>query len=121
MMLRRSLFNSRLCSRRLLSTSIRVSQDTLKQPPAPFDAFSTTGLDHAFLESAYGEWRKDNNSVHPSFATYFEALENGVDPAEAFVPPPKLAGALADSAASPKHTDLGDHLKVCTPLLHSIT
>ncbi|TIC73697.1 2-oxoglutarate dehydrogenase, E1 component [Wallemia mellicola] len=107
----RSLFNSRLCSRRLLSTSIRVSQDTLKQPPAPFDAFSTTGLDHAFLESAYGEWRKDNNSVHPSFATYFEALENGVDPAEAFVPPPKLAGALADSAASPKHTDLGDHLK----------
>lgn len=110
--LRRSLLSSRVSSRRLLSTSTRLYQDPLKQPPAPFDAFSTSGLDHAYLEAAYGSWRQDGNSVHPSFATYFEALENGVDPSEAFVPPPKLAGALAESAGSPKHTDLGDHLKV---------
>lgn len=97
---------------RYIHHSLRFNQDVLKKSPAPFDAFATTGLDHAFLEDQYREWRLDPSNVHPSFATYFNGLESGVDPAEAFIPPPKLAGALAESSMSPKHTDLGDHLKV---------
>lgn len=43
---------------------------------------STTNL--AYIESLYEQWVEDKRSVSPSFAAYFELLEQGKDPQEAY-------------------------------------
>ena len=37
-----------------------------------------------YIESLYQQWQDDKNSVSPSFAAYFDLLERGQDPQEAF-------------------------------------
>ena len=37
-----------------------------------------------YIESLYQQWQVDKTSVSPSFATYFDLLEKGQDPQEAF-------------------------------------
>lgn len=39
---------------------------------------TTTNL--AYIESLYQNWQKDKSSVSPSFAAYFQELEQGADP-----------------------------------------
>ena len=41
----------------------------------------------AYIETLYENWLADKKSVTPSFAAYFELLEKGVDPEEAFQKP----------------------------------
>ena len=43
---------------------------------------STTNI--TYIESLYSKWLVDKASVSPSFAAYFELLEKGNDPSEAF-------------------------------------
>lgn len=56
---------------------------------------STTNLD--YIESLYEQWLADKSSVSPSFAAYFELLEQGKDPHEAVEHPSSVAGSLAGS------------------------
>jgi len=46
---------------------------------------STTNI--AYIESLYDNWLVDKQSVSPSFAAYFELLEQGTDPHDAFQHP----------------------------------
>ena len=46
---------------------------------------STTNL--PYIEALYESWLKDKDSVSPSFAAYFELIEKGRDPYEAFEHP----------------------------------
>lgn len=50
---------------------------------------STTNL--PYIESLYENWLQDKNSVSPSFAAYFELIEKGRDPYEAFEAPGQVA------------------------------
>ena len=50
---------------------------------------STTNL--PYIESLYENWLQDKNSVSPSFAAYFELIEKGKDPYEAFEAPGQVA------------------------------
>lgn len=56
---------------------------------------STTNLD--YIESLYEQWLVDKTSVSPSFAAYFELLEQGKDPHEAVEHPSTTAGSLVGS------------------------
>lgn len=40
-----------------------------------------------YIESLYEQWIEDKSSVSPSFAAYFELLEKGQDPHEAYAHP----------------------------------
>ena len=40
-----------------------------------------------YIEALYQQWTQDKTSVSPSFATYFELLEKGQDPSDAFERP----------------------------------
>jgi 2-oxoglutarate dehydrogenase complex dehydrogenase (E1) component-like enzyme len=59
---------------------------------------TTTNL--AYIESLYSRWVVDKNSVSPSFAAYFELLDKGTDPHEAYEHPSTSTSIGALSAAT---------------------
>jgi 2-oxoglutarate dehydrogenase complex dehydrogenase (E1) component-like enzyme len=65
----------------------------LFKPSAPFSEiarFQNTFLSPAnlvYIETLYESWVEDKSSVSPSFAAYFELLEKGQDPHDAYVHP----------------------------------
>jgi 2-oxoglutarate dehydrogenase complex dehydrogenase (E1) component-like enzyme len=63
---------------------------------------NTTNLD--YIESLYEQWLVDKSSVSPSFAAYFELLEQGKDPHEAVDHPSAVAGSLAGLSANKEIT-----------------
>jgi 2-oxoglutarate dehydrogenase E1 component len=59
---------------------------------------STTNL--AYIESLYSKWLVDKASVSPSFSAYFELLQRGTDPHEAYEHPAAATNLGALSAAT---------------------
>lgn len=59
--------------------------------------------------------RQDPNSVHPSWATYFNGMSKGMPSEQAFQPPPNLLSVTADapSFTTAGTSQLEDHMKVC--------
>jgi len=63
------------------------------RPFAPFsevDRFQNSFLSPTnlvYIESLYEQWVEDKSSVSPSFAAYFELLEKGQDPHDAYAHP----------------------------------
>jgi len=53
------------------------------------DSF-VSGASATYLEQMYNAWRKDPNSVHLSWNSYFSNLESGMDASSAFTTPPTL-------------------------------
>lgn len=53
---------------------------------------NTTNL--AYIESLYQHWQKDKSSVSPSFAAFFEELEQGADPEMAYMSAPSPGEAI---------------------------
>jgi len=68
---------------------------------------TTTNL--AYIESLYSKWLVDKSSVSPSFAAYFDLLEKGTDPHEAFEHPLSAANVGSISAAT---KEIGNQLKM---------
>lgn len=68
---------------------------------------TTTNL--AFIESLYSKWLVDKSSVSPSFSAYFELLQKGTDPHEAYEHPAKAATIGSLSAAT---KEIGNQLKM---------
>uniref|UniRef100_A0A915CDW9 2-oxoglutarate dehydrogenase, mitochondrial n=1 Tax=Parascaris univalens TaxID=6257 RepID=A0A915CDW9_PARUN len=83
------------------------------------------GTSSVYIEQMYDQWRIDPSSVHPSWAAYFQNVEKGLAPGQAYQPPPTLVsstvtspvaigaavGAVAPSAGT-SIKDITDHLKV---------
>ena len=75
---------------RIISTRFKF---LLSQPRFRFSelerfqhSFLTT-TNVAYIESLYEQWTQDKASVSPSFAAYFELLEKGADPQQAYESP----------------------------------
>jgi 2-oxoglutarate dehydrogenase complex dehydrogenase (E1) component-like enzyme len=68
---------------------------------------TTTNL--AYIESLYSKWLVDKSSVSPSFSAYFDLLEKGTDPHDAFEHPLNAANVGAISAAT---KEIGNQLKM---------
>lgn len=57
------------------------------------DLFATSminGSSIVYVEQMFGQWKKDPESVHPSWNAYFRNLENGYSPANSYTAPPTL-------------------------------
>ncbi|VDM38709.1 unnamed protein product [Toxocara canis] len=83
------------------------------------------GTSSVYIEQMYEQWRVDPSSVHASWAAYFQNVEKGLAPGQAYQPPPTLmsAGMAAPvavgatmSAIAPSAgasiKEITDHLKV---------
>lgn len=68
---------------------------------------NTTNL--AYIESLYSKWLVDKSSVSPSFAAYFDLLQKGTDPHEAFEHPASATNIGTVSAAA---KEIGNQLKM---------
>ena len=62
------------------------------------------------VESLYEKWCEDKSSVSPSFQTYFELVEKGEDPENAFTKPPKDGEKLHISSSDSPY--INQQLKV---------
>lgn len=81
------------------------------------------GTSSVYIEQMYESWLKDPNSVHASWNAFFQNVERGMAPGEAYHPPPSLtsvgatipavstAAAVAPRVATSLE-DIKDHLKV---------
>jgi 2-oxoglutarate dehydrogenase complex dehydrogenase (E1) component-like enzyme len=56
---------------------------------------STTNIE--YIENLYEKWLADKKSVSPSFAAYFELLERGDDPHDAYQHPATIGQLGLDS------------------------
>eukprot|EP01100_Stratorugosa_tubuloviscum_P011885 TRINITY_DN540_c2_g1_i1.p1 TRINITY_DN540_c2_g1~~TRINITY_DN540_c2_g1_i1.p1 ORF type:complete len:1033 (+),score=522.37 TRINITY_DN540_c2_g1_i1:49-3147(+) len=83
------------------------------------------GTSATYVEQMYEGWKRDPNSVHISWASYFQNVEAGAPPGEAYMSPPTLhtpsAKAPAPSSSSYSHTksstspqEILDSLKLVT-------
>jgi len=59
-----------------------------------------------YIDEMYAEYKKDPQSVHASWRSYFKNLDNGVEPARAFQAPPSLSPITqtAPMPTSPQNT-----------------
>ncbi|GAB5365797.1 hypothetical protein AAMO2058_001089300 [Amorphochlora amoebiformis] len=62
------------------------------------DTFAT-GTSNAYIDQMYLNWKEDPSSVHGSWAAYFENLDAGADPTDAFAAPPSLGGSTSIPSA----------------------
>jgi hypothetical protein len=51
-----------------------------------------TGTSSVYIEQMYQQWKKDNTSVHISWAFYFTNVESGISTENSFQSPPSLGG-----------------------------
>ncbi|VDD86985.1 unnamed protein product [Enterobius vermicularis] len=77
------------------------------------------GTSGIYIEQMYESWKKDPNSVHPSWSAYFQNVEHGLAPGEAYQSPfslttsgiPAIVPGLSSSVALSEE-EIKDHLKV---------
>uniref|UniRef100_A0A158R4I5 2-oxoglutarate dehydrogenase, mitochondrial n=1 Tax=Syphacia muris TaxID=451379 RepID=A0A158R4I5_9BILA len=74
------------------------------------------GTSTVYIEQMYESWKKDPNSVHSSWSAYFQNVENGLGPGQAYSSPYSL-GMFGPSITTATSTVLPeeaikDHLKV---------
>jgi 2-oxoglutarate dehydrogenase complex dehydrogenase (E1) component-like enzyme len=97
--------------RRILSTSMPLlfRQNSRFSEVARFqnNFLNTTNL--AYIESLYSKWLVDKSSVSPSFSAYFDLLQKGTDPHDAFEHP-STATNLGNLSAAAK--EIGNQLKM---------
>ncbi|CAG8437382.1 3444_t:CDS:2 [Ambispora gerdemannii] len=74
------------------------------------------GSTAGYVDEMYQAWLKDPNSVHLSWQVYFRNMQAGVNPLEAFQPPPTLVhittGIGAGLTPSSQTFNVTDHMKV---------
>ncbi|XP_055333582.1 LOW QUALITY PROTEIN: 2-oxoglutarate dehydrogenase complex component E1-like [Paramacrobiotus metropolitanus] len=84
-----------------------------------------SGSSSVYVEDMYQQWKKNPNSVHPSWDSYFSSVSKGLKPSQAYQSPPSLSGAqpavqprqygaALDLAAVPENLEktVRDHLAV---------
>ncbi|KAK4049847.1 2-oxoglutarate dehydrogenase E1 component [Microbotryomycetes sp. JL201] len=103
-------------ARALSSNSKQNAHATdLHKPPSPVDQFATSNNAY-YAEEMFKLWKQDPSSVHPSWATYFAGLENGLQSEDAFRPPPGLVAQIEGDAPVALGAGAGsaveDHMKV---------
>ena len=97
--------------RRILSGSMPLlfRQNNRFSEVARFQNNFLTTTNLAYIESLYSKWLVDRSSVSPSFSAYFDQLEKGADPHEAFEHPSTVVNVGAISAAA---KEIGNQLKM---------
>ncbi|KAL0589809.1 hypothetical protein ABG067_002034 [Albugo candida] len=66
---------------------------SLSSSPHPSESFLTT-TNNVYVEKMYTSWKEDPKSVHTSWNVYFEQVESGAVPGEAFIPPPSIQSGI---------------------------
>lgn len=61
------------------------------------------GTSAVYVDSLFDDWKQDPNSVHASWRTYFENVEN--DAETPYQPPPSLGAIPAKAGASNPNID----------------
>lgn len=124
-----SKFNIYCPSRRYLSkiityNSLNNSGSIKKRTYATIQSYNQKQLSESFLngtsayyiEQMYDSWKKDPNSVHVSWATFFHNMDANAPPGEAWVPPPKInisGPSISESYSNEEiETMLTDHYKL---------
>jgi len=83
-----------------------------------------SGSSSLYVEQMYDLWKQDPKSVHSSWQSYFNNLDSGVDPSQAFIAPPSIAGSIgsktsaATSAKQPSGALVSDSLAL-SYLIHA--
>lgn len=99
------------------SLATATSQDVLRKSPSPVDAFINSNNSY-YIEEMYRTWKKEPDSVHPSWRAYFNGMKNGLPSEKAFIPPPGLvsmpnpAGGAPMLSLSGQGGELEDHMKI---------
>jgi hypothetical protein len=91
----------------LTTASRQAAASPTSSSAVPLSRLSETfadGTSGAYVEDMYQAWKRDANSVHASWASYFRSVDAGRAPGEAFTAPPTLRGATA--AVPPAGTPL---------------
>eukprot|EP00948_MAST-09A_sp_MAST-9A-sp1_P000857 g857.t1 len=73
--------------------SLSLRRHGLRSPQKLLRSFSSSvlgGTNGVYFDEMYRSWKADPSSVHVSWDAYFKSVESGVDPAQAFTPPPGL-------------------------------
>lgn len=82
----------------LTTASRQAAASPTSSSAVPLSRLSETfadGTSGAYVEDMYQAWKRDANSVHASWASYFRSVDAGRAPGEAFTAPPTLRGATA--------------------------
>ncbi|RIB08573.1 oxoglutarate dehydrogenase, E1 component [Gigaspora rosea] len=80
-------------------------------PPSPSDIF-LQGSAASYIEDLYEAWLKDPSSVHLSWQVYFKNIHAGMNPRQAYQPPPTIVPTGAITPVSPGVYGINDHMKV---------
>lgn len=59
-----------------------------------------SGSSSLYVEQMYDLWKQDPKSVHSSWQSYFNNLDSGVDPSQAFIAPPSIAGSIGSKTSA---------------------
>ncbi|VDK27511.1 unnamed protein product [Gongylonema pulchrum] len=71
------------------------------------------GTSSVYIEQMYDAWRKDPTSVHASWNAYFQNVERGLPPGQAYSAPPRgLPSVQGTAAAQLPLQSVDEHLKV---------
>jgi 2-oxoglutarate dehydrogenase E1 component len=94
----------------LTATWRQAASSSASSSAVPLSRLSETfadGTSGAYVEDMYRAWKRDADSVHASWASYFRSVDAGRAPGEAFTAPPTLRGATSAAPAGslpPPHT-----------------
>ncbi|KRZ17921.1 2-oxoglutarate dehydrogenase, mitochondrial, partial [Trichinella zimbabwensis] len=83
--------------------------------PAPMSRMAAepflNGTSSIYIEEMFESWKNDPKSVHKSWDAFFRSVEAGMQPGDAYYPPPSLS-ALSHHVASIDTKTISDHAKV---------
>ncbi|CAG8452153.1 8019_t:CDS:2 [Ambispora leptoticha] len=92
-------------------TKVSAVNSPYPQTSSANDVF-LQGSTAGYVDEMYQAWLKDPNSVHLSWQVYFRNMQAGVNPLEAFQPPPTLVHISTGVGVSTQAHDVNAHMKV---------
>ncbi|OUC43134.1 hypothetical protein D917_09979 [Trichinella nativa] len=119
MLSRTSRFKQLLQLSQCIASNVRRCQSTGYGAPPNFPAPMSrmaaepflNGTSSIYIEEMFESWKNDPKSVHKSWDAFFRSVEAGMQPGDAYYPPPSLS-ALSHHVASIDTNTISDHAKV---------
>ncbi|KRX18979.1 2-oxoglutarate dehydrogenase, mitochondrial, partial [Trichinella nelsoni] len=119
MLSRTSRFKQLLHLSQCIASNVRRRQSTGYGAPPNFPAPMSrmaaepflNGTSSIYIEEMFESWKNDPKSVHKSWDAFFRSVEAGMQPGDAYYPPPSLS-ALSHHVASVDTNTISDHAKV---------